>query len=77
MKLKTQQTDLSRVIKALDRCGAQYMKTSVDAVDKEQNKSVPTEVVMCSLVFHRISGAYLFSGPIVNPPLPGPNHKPE
>lgn len=76
MKLKVKTTDLERVIKALDRCGAQYVKASVDAVDKEQNKSVPTEVVMCSLVFHRTSGAYLFSGPLVNPQLPGPNHKP-
>lgn len=76
MKLKIQKTDLSRVIKALDGCKAQYARASVDAKDNETNSVIPTEVVLCSLVFHRTTGAYMFSGPTVNMTLPSDNHKP-
>jgi len=78
MKLKTKPTQLENVMRVLDAIdGVQYVRASVEAVDKEEGKSIPTEVLMIPpLVFHRTSGKYLFSGPATTPTLPGPNHKP-
>lgn len=76
MKLAKQKpTDLERVLKVLEDCRVLYVKASVDATDISQNKTVPTEVVLVSAVFHRTTGKWLFAGPTMQPSLPGPNHK--
>jgi len=78
MKLSERRTELEKVMHVLDAInGVQYVRASVEAVDKEEGKSVPTEVLMIPpLVFHRATGKYLFSGPARTPMPPGPNHKP-
>lgn len=75
MKLKTKPSQLEQVVKILDKCGIQYARAKVEAKDNETGKSVQMEVVMGSFCFHAGTGAYLFSGPTVNPAPPGSNHK--
>ena len=77
MKLKTKPTDLSRLIKVLDSCKIQYGRAKVEAKDNQTGKTIGTEVIFGSFVFHADTGAYLFSGPVAPPVVgAGPNHKP-
>ncbi len=75
MKLKTQRTQLEQLVRVLEKCGIQYGRAKVEAKDNETGKTLQTEVILGSFVFHAETGVYLFSGPIANPQLPGPNHK--
>ncbi len=77
MKLTQRRTELQKVMHVLDQIGAQYGRAKVEAKDNETGKSIQTEVIIGSFVFHADTGKYLFSGPIASPKVDvGPNHKP-
>ncbi len=73
MKLKP--TQLQKLTRVLDASKVEYVRASVKATDKATGKVIPCTVIMLAAVYGDVSGAYLFSGPLQTPNLPGPNHQ--
>jgi hypothetical protein len=77
MKLAQRKTELEKVMRVLDQIGILYARAKVEAKDNETGKTIQTELIMGSFVFHADTGKYLFSGPIGQPNRGAlANHKP-